>query len=67
MTATNATEPAADGGSGPVRLMGRDPQLPQLFEQLTEPLVIRPGDKLRATCVFDTTGVGLYKLNSVYP
>jgi peptidylamidoglycolate lyase len=51
-TAVNTTEPA--DGSGPVRLMGRDPQLPQLFEALPAPLVIRPGDKLRATCVFDT-------------
>ena len=56
MTDTNAADPA--DGSGPVRLMGRDPQLPQLFEKLPDwgaPIVIRPGDKLRATCVFDTT------------
>lgn len=40
MTATNETD--VSDGSAPVRLMGRDPQLPQLFEQLTEPIVIRP-------------------------
>lgn len=40
MTATNETEPS--DGSSPVRLMGRDPQLPQLFERLAEPLIIRP-------------------------
>lgn len=41
--------------NAPVRLMGRDPQLAQLFERLNETIVIRPGDKLRVTCVFDTT------------
>ena len=38
-----------------VRLMGRDPQLPQLFERIDDAgLTIRPGDKIRVTCVYDT-------------
>ena len=43
------------GATEHIELMGRDPQLPQMFEQLPEPMLIQPGDTLRATCRFDTT------------
>ena len=54
----------------PARLFGRDPRDAQLFERLDlglrdgeggggallrPPLTIRPGDKLRVTCAYDTT------------
>ena len=53
----------------PTRLFGRDPRDAQLFERLDlggdgeggggallrPPLTIRPGDKLRVTCAYDTT------------
>ena len=52
---TDATANAtANAEAPPTRLMGRDPQLPQLFERLETRVTIRPGDKLRATCSFDT-------------
>ena len=39
-----------------VRLMGRSPQLAQLFERIDDSgLTIHPGDKIRVTCVYDTS------------
>ena len=42
--------------SPPTRLMGRDPQLPQLFERLETRVTIRPGDKF-ARRVRSTLGI----------
>ena len=47
---TNADDPFPA-----VRLMARDPQLPQLFERIDDrKITIHPGDVIRVTCIFDT-------------
>ena len=38
-------------------LCENDPQLPQGFTPLKEDILIRPGDTLKATCMFDSSGV----------
>ena len=38
-------------------LCERDPQLPQGFIPLKTDIVVRPGDTLKATCLFDSTSV----------
>lgn len=38
-------------------LCERDPQLPQGFAPIKDNLLIRPGDTLKATCMFDSSAV----------
>lgn len=38
-------------------LCEKDPQLPQGFTPLKTDIVIKPGDTLKATCMFDSTSV----------
>lgn len=50
ITQANGTEVANE-------LCEKDPQLPQGFTPLKTDIVIKPGDTLKATCIFDSTSV----------
>ena len=45
------------GKQVPEELCEADPQLPQGFNPIKDKIIIRPGDTLKATCMFDSSSV----------
>ncbi|KAK3238213.1 hypothetical protein CYMTET_51757, partial [Cymbomonas tetramitiformis] len=44
-------------GSNDVKLLQRTPQLPQTFESVNQTIVFQPGDRMRMTCRYNSTGM----------